>query len=100
MGVPDHYTHPLRNLYAGLEATEPDIEQLTGSKLEKEYDKAIHCHPAYLAYMQNTSCEMLRCMNHKPESSLPREISITSDTQWYHSNGRNQHNSRKQLSFN
>jgi len=37
---------------------EPDTEQLTGSKLGKEYDKAIYCHPAYLTYMQNTSCEM------------------------------------------
>ena len=37
---------------------EPDIEQQTGSKLEKEYVKAVYCHPVYLAYMQNTSCEM------------------------------------------
>ena len=59
------------------------------SKLGKEYDKAIHGHPAYLPYMQNTSCEMLGCMNHKQESRLPREVSITSGMQWYHSNGRN-----------
>ena len=37
---------------------EPDIEQQTGSKLGKEYVKAVYCHPVYLAYMQNTSCEM------------------------------------------
>ena len=36
---------------------EPDMEQLTGSKLGKEYDKAVNCHPAYLTYMQSTSCE-------------------------------------------
>ena len=38
---------------------EPDIEQLTGTKLGKENDKAVYCHPAYLTYMQSTSCEML-----------------------------------------
>ena len=38
---------------------EPDIEQQTGSKLGKEYIKAVYCHPAYLAYMNSTSCEML-----------------------------------------
>ena len=38
---------------------EPDMEQLTGSKLGKEYVKAVYCHPAYLAYMQSTSWEML-----------------------------------------
>ena len=42
-----------------------DIEQWTGSKLGKEYDKAVYCHPAYLTYMQSTSCEMLDWMNHK-----------------------------------
>ena len=42
----------------GQEATEPDMEQLTGSGLGKEYDKAIYCHPAYLTSMQNTSCKM------------------------------------------
>ena len=55
-----------------------DIEQLTGSELEKEYNKAVHYHPAYLTYMQNTSCEIRGWMNHKPESGLPGEISITS----------------------
>ena len=44
---------------------EPDKEQLTGSKLGKEYDKAVYCHPAYLTYMQSTSCEMPGWMNHK-----------------------------------
>ena len=57
------------------------MEQQTGSKLAKEYVKAIYCHSAYLTYMQSTSCEMLGCMNHKLESRLPGEISTTSDTQ-------------------
>ena len=60
---------------------EPDMEQQTGSKMGKEYIKAIYCHPAYLSYMQSTSCEMLVWMKHKLESRLPGEISITSDMQ-------------------
>ena len=60
---------------------EPDMEELTGSKLEKEYVKAVYCHPAYLAYMQSTSYEMLGWMKHTLESRLPGEISITSDMQ-------------------
>ena len=60
---------------------EPDMEQLTGSKLGKEYDKAIYCHSAYLISVQSTSCEMLGWMNYNLESRSLREISITSDTQ-------------------
>ena len=56
-------------------------EQLTGSKLRKEYVKAVYCHPAYLNYMQSTSCEMLGWMNHILESRLSGEISTTSDRQ-------------------
>ena len=60
---------------------EPDMEQLTGSQLGKEYVKAVYCHSAYLTYMQSASCEMLGWMKHKLESRLPGEISITSDMQ-------------------
>ena len=60
---------------------ELDMEQQTGSKLGKEYIKAIYCHSAYLTYMQNTSREMLGWMKHKLESRWPGEISITSDMQ-------------------
>ena len=55
--------------------------QWNGSKLGKEYIKAVYCHPAYLTYMQSTSCEMPGWMNHKLESRLPVEILTTSDTQ-------------------
>ena len=58
---------------------ELDMEQQTGSKLRKEYVKAVHCHPAYLTYMENISCEMLGWMELKLESRLPGEISTTSD---------------------
>ena len=54
-------------------------EQQTGSKLGKEYAKAVYCHPAYLTYMQSTSQEMLGWIKHKLESRLPGEISIISD---------------------
>ena len=59
---------------------EPDIEQ-TGSKLGKEDIKAAYCHPAYLTYMQSTSCEMPGWMKHKLESRFPGEIPITWDMQ-------------------
>ena len=70
MGIPDHLTCLLRNLYfsGGQEATEPDMEQQTGSKLGKEYIKAVYCHSVYLTYVQSTSCEMADWMNHKPEA--------------------------------
>ena len=60
---------------------EPDMEQWVGSKKGKVYLKAVYCHPAYLTYMQSTSCEMPDWMKHKLESRLQREISITSDKQ-------------------
>ena len=60
---------------------ESDMEQQTVSKLAKEYFNDVYCHPAYLASMQSTSCEMLGWMKHKLESRLPGEISITSDMQ-------------------
>ena len=57
------------------------MEQQTGSKLGKEYIKAVFCHPAYLTYMQSILGEMLGWIKHKLESRLPGEISITSDMQ-------------------
>ena len=53
---------------------ELDMEQLIGSKLGKEYDKAVYCPPAYSTYMQNISCERLDWRNLKPELRLPEEI--------------------------
>ena len=60
---------------------ELDMEKQTGSRLGKEYIKAVYCHPAYLTSMQSTSCEMLDWMKHKLESRLLGEISINSDMQ-------------------
>ena len=60
MGIPDHLACLMRNLYIGQkkQQLELDMEQQTGSKLGKEYFKAVYCHPAYLTYMQSISCKM------------------------------------------
>ena len=82
MGIPDHFTCLLRNLYAGQEATvrmRHGTIHWTDSKLGKEYIKGVYCHPAYLTYLKSTSCETPGWMKHKQESRLPGEISIASD---------------------
>ena len=83
MGIPDHLTCLLRNLCMQVKKQqwEPDMEQQTGSKLGKEYVKAVYCHPANLTSMQSTSCEMPGWMKRKLESRLLGEIAITSDIQ-------------------
>ena len=60
---------------------ELDMEQQTGSKLGKEYVNTVYCHPAYLTYVQSTSCKMPGLMKLKLESRLQGEIWTTSDTQ-------------------
>ena len=72
MGTPDHFTSLLLKLYAGQKA------------IVTTRHGAMDCfknHPAYLTYMQSTSCEMPDWMKHKVESRLQGEISITSDMQ-------------------
>ena len=81
-GIPNDLTYLLRNVYAGQEATvRTDHGTTTLSKLCKEYDKTVYCHPTYLTYMQSISCEMSDWMKLKLESRLLGEISITSDMQ-------------------
>ena len=60
---------------------ELDMEQQTGSKEGKEYIKAVYCYPAYLTYMQSTSCKIPGWMKHNLESRFSGEVSITSDMQ-------------------
>ena len=60
---------------------ELDMEQQTGSKSGKEYNKAVYCHPAYLTYMKSSSWEMMGWMKHKLESRFLGEISVISDKQ-------------------
>ena len=82
IGMPDHLTCLLRNLYPTEEATVRIGHEITDwSKSGKQYVKTVYCHPAYLTYMQSTSCEMWGWMKHKLKLRLPGEISITSDTQ-------------------
>ena len=80
MGIPDHLTCLLKNLYAGQEVTELDNEQGTSSKLRKEYMKAVYCHPVYLIYIQNIM-QNSRLDEAQLELRLPGEISTTSDMQ-------------------
>ena len=82
MGIPDHLPASWEIcMQIKKQQLELDMEQQTGSKLGKEYVKAVYCHRAYLTYIQSTSCEMLGWMNYKLESRLSGRISITSDTQ-------------------
>ena len=81
MGILDPLTCLLRNLYAGQEATESYMEQLTDSKLGKEYDKSVYCHPAYLTYMQSKYIMRNAGLDEAQAGSrFPGEISTTSDT--------------------
>ena len=82
MGILDHLNFLLRSLYACQEATVRNGHGTTdGSKLGKEYLRAVYCHPAYLTYMQSTSCEKVDWMKQKLESRLPGEILVTTEMQ-------------------
>ena len=82
MGIPDHMTCLLRNLYAGQEATvRTGHGTIDWFKIGKQYIKDVYCHPAYLTYMQSISCKMLGWMKHKLEPRMPGKISITMDMQ-------------------
>ena len=98
IGIREHLTCLLRNLYAGQKAT---VRTRHGTmnwfKLGKEYVKAVYCHPAYLTYMQSKSCERLDWMKHKLESRLPGEISITLDMWMTPPKGRKQRGTEEPL---
>ena len=80
-GIPDHLTCLLRTcMQVKKQRLQLDMEQWTGSRLGKEYIKAVYCHPAYLTYMHSTSREMPSWMKHKLELRLLGEIWTTSDT--------------------
>ena len=76
---------------------ELDMEQRIGSKLVKDYVKAVYCHLVYLTYMQSTSCRVPEWMKHKLESRLQGEISVTSDMQMIHPYGRKQRRTKEPL---
>ena len=73
------------------------MEQQTGSKLEKEYIKAVYCHPAYLTSMQSTSCQMPGWMKYKLESRSLGEILTTSDMQMTPPNGKQSRRTKELL---
>ena len=84
MDIQDHLTCLLRNLYVGQEGTIRTRHETTdwfqiGKGVRTSIYKVPYCHPAYLTYVQSTSCELPGWMNHKMESRLPGEISPTSD---------------------
>ena len=76
---------------------EPDMEQQTGSKLGKEYIKAVYCHPAYLTYMESTSHKMLGWMKQRLESRLPGEILIAQICRWHHPYDRKRRRTKERL---
>ena len=80
VGIPDHLTDLLRDLYIGQEATELEMEQWTGSKLGKECVKAVYCYFAYLYSMQSMSYEMLSWMNHKTAKRNTNNLRYADDT--------------------
>ena len=81
MEISDHLTCPLRNLYAGQEATVRTRHRTTDWFQTGKGRCQVYCHPAYLTYMESTSCKMPGWMKHKLESRFLEEISITSDMQ-------------------
>ena len=97
MGIQDPLTCLLGNLYAGQEVTELDMKQQTGSKLGKVYVKAVCCHPAYLTYMQSSTCKVPGWKKHKLESRSLREISITSDIEMIPTYGGKQRGTKEPL---
>ena len=81
LGVPDHLTCLLRNLYAGQEATVRTGHGRTdGSKLGKQCVNAVYCHPAYLTYMQSMSCEMPGWTKHKIADRNTKNLRNVDDT--------------------
>ena len=98
MGIPDHLTRLLRNLYAGQEATVwTKYRTMDWFQLGNEYVKAVYCHLAYSISMQNASCEMPGWIKHKLESRLQGEISTTSDMQMTPPYGRKWRGTKKRL---
>ena len=76
---------------------EPCMEQLTGSGLRKEYDKAVYCYPIYLTYTQNTSWEMPGWMSYKWNQDRWEKLQQPQTCRWHHSNGRKQRGTKEPL---
>ena len=74
-------------MFVKKQQLELGMEQLTSSKLGKEYDKVAYCHNAYLTYMQITSCQMLGSMSHKLNKDCWEKYQQLQICRFYHSNG-------------
>ena len=96
MGIPDHLTHLLRNLYVGQEATEPYMEQ-TGLESGKEYGKAVCCHPAYLTAIQSTSSKCRAGWIITWNQDCWEKYQQPQICRWYDSNGRKQRGTKEPL---
>ena len=82
MSIPDHLTASCKTcMQIKKQQLEPDMKQCAGFKFGEVCVKGVYCHPACLTYTQSTSCETPGQMMHKLESSVPGEISGTSDMQ-------------------
>ena len=98
MGIPDHLTCILRNMYAGQEETVRTGHGTTDCfQIGKGVVKAVYCHRAYLTYMQSTSWETLGWKKHKLESRLPGDISIPEICRWHHPYGTKWRGTKKPL---
>ena len=98
IGIPDHLTCLLRNLYSGQEATlRPGHGTTDWFQIGKGVRQGCIFHPAYLTYIHSTSWETLGWRKHKLESRLPGEISITLDTQMTSPFGRKQRRTEEPL---
>ena len=82
---------------AKQQQVEPDMEQQTGSKSGKECIQAVYCHPAYITYMQATSCEMPSWMKHKLESRSPEKYQQPQICRWHHPHGRKRRRTKEPL---
>ena len=100
MGIPDHLTCLWETSVQVKKQQSEQMEQLIGSKLGKEYDKAVYCCPAYLSYMENTSCEMPGWMNPKLEQNGWGKYQWPQICRWYHFNGRKWRGNKEPLDEN
>ena len=98
MGIPDHLTCFLRNLYADQEVTVRTGRGTTDwFQIRIVYVKAVYCHPAYLTYMQSTSWETLDWKKHKLKSRLPEKYQSPQICRWHHPYGRKRRRTRESL---
>ena len=88
IGIPDHLTYLWETCMQVKKQQWEQMEQLIGSKLGKEYNNSVYCCPAYLTYMESTSCEMPGWINPKWEQDGWEKYQWPQICRWYYFNGR------------